>query len=313
MDIIIHNQNIGKRVDMFLTEFLKNRSLTRTIVQEYFQEGCLINGKKCKRNYKLKKDDVVKINFDYWDKIKQDLDLSKEIVPQEKDLDIRYEDKDIIVIFKPKGMVIHPGVNNTKNTLANYLRYYLESKGQYDGLMDRCGIVHRLDKGVSGLVVVAKNKKAQEFLRGQFKDRSIIKIYLAELEEFKNVDQKFKAQEYLKGLDIELKPWKKWQKVEGYIGRSRKNRYKMEFRRYQFKGSKYALSYMSFSGKYVLIKIETGRMHQIRSTLEYLGYSIKGDNLYGKSKENGGSIILEAVLLSFIKTDGERITLKTYE
>jgi len=95
--------------------------------------------------------------------------------------------------------------------------------------------------------------------------------------------------------------------VEGYIGRDRVNRYKMEFRTYEFMGSKYALSYVLFSGNQALIKIDTGRMHQIRATLKYLGYHIKGDKLYGNGV--GDSIMLESVLLSFTKQDGERLTL----
>ncbi len=173
--------------------------------------------------------------------------------------------------------------------------------------MDRCGIVHRLDKGVSGLIVVAKNKGSQEYLKSQFKDNSVIKIYRAELEESKNVEQNLDIKKYLKELNIELQPWKSWEKMEGYIGRSSVNRYKMEFKKYEFGGSKYALSYIKFFGKEVLIKIDTGRMHQIRSTLEYLGFHIKGDSLYGKSSDGNEMIMLESVLLSFLNIDGKRL------
>jgi 23S rRNA-/tRNA-specific pseudouridylate synthase len=139
---------------------------------------------------------------------------------------------------------MHPGVGNKKGTLANYVRYYLESKGEYDNLVDRAGIVHRLDKGVSGLVVVGKNKKAQEFLKREFKNRRVIKVYHAELEEYTNIEQKFDLKEYVEEMNIKMKPWKEWEKVEGYIGRSKIDRYKMEFKGYEFPGSKYALSYI---------------------------------------------------------------------
>ena len=307
MEIHIEKSNINKRVDTLLSEILKEKSLTRNIVQRYLEKGCTVNGKRCKRSYKFKEGDILNIDEEYWDNVKKDLDLSDEILPQKGQLDIRYEDENLIVLYKPKGLVVHPGVGNREGTLANFLREYLESKGEYDTLMDRCGIVHRLDKGVSGLIVVAKNKDSQEYLKSQFKDNSVIKIYRAELEESKNVEQDLDIEKYLKELNIELQPWKSWEKMEGYIGRSSVNRYKMEFKKYEFGGSKYALSYIKFFGKEVLIKIDTGRMHQIRSTLEYLGFHIKGDSLYGKSSDGNEMIMLESVLLSFLNIDGKRL------
>ena len=307
MEIHIEKSNINKRVDTLLSEILKEKSLTRNIVQRYLEKGCTVNGRRCKRSYKFKEGDILNIDEEYWDNVKKDLDLSDEILPQKGQLDIRYEDENLIVLYKPKGLVVHPGVGNREGTLANFLREYLESKGEYDTLMDRCGIVHRLDKGVSGLIVVAKNKGSQEYLKSQFKDNSVIKIYRAELEESKNVEQDLDIEKYLKELNIELQPWKSWEKMEGYIGRSSVNRYKMEFKKYEFGGSKYALSYIKFFGKEVLIKIDTGRMHQIRSTLEYLGFHIKGDSLYGKSSDGNEMIMLESVLLSFLNIDGKRL------
>ena len=307
MNINIQEKNIGVRVDILISEILREKSLTRNIIQRYIEKGCTVNGKRCKRSYKLKEGDILEIDEKYWDTVKRDLDLSNEILPQKGNLDIRYEDDNLIVLYKSKGLVVHPGVGNRDNTLANFLREYLESKGEYDTLLDRCGIVHRLDKGVSGLMVVAKNKGSQDFLKGQFKDGSVIKIYRAELEESKDIEHNLDIKKYLKELNIELQPWKSWEKMEGYIGRSSVNRYKMEFKKYEFSGSKYALSYIKFFGKEVLIKIDTGRMHQIRSTLEYLGYHIKGDCLYGNGKEGNDMIMLESVLLSFLNIDGKRL------
>lgn len=308
MNIEIKDNNVGKRVDSLVSEILKEQSLTRSIVQKYIEKGCTVNDKECKRSYKLKEGDILSIDEKYWYTIKHNLDLSKEILPQKGNLDIRYEDENIIVLYKPKGLVVHPGVGNREGTLANYLRYYLDSKQIYDTLMDRCGIVHRLDKGVSGLMVVAKNKENQEYLKTQFQDNLVIKIYKAQLDESKNIEQNLNINKYLKELSIELQPWKEWEKVKGYIGRSSVNRYKMEFRRYEFVGSKHALSYVKFFGNDALIKIETGRMHQIRSTLEYLGYHIKGDSVYGKNIENSNNIMLESVLLSFEDINKKRLT-----
>ncbi len=310
METQILSDEQGIRVDIKVLHILKEQygfELTRTVVQEYFQGGCKVNGKPCKRSYRLKEGDLIYVDQEYWQGIYRGLDLSKEIKAQKGTLDIRYEDDELMVLYKPKGLVVHPGVGNKENTLANYLREYLESRNSYDSLMDRSGIVHRLDKGVSGLMVVAKNKETQEYLKTLFQNKDVVKIYHAYLEESKKLEQEISLKKYLKEMNINLQPWKDWLKVEGYIGRSSSNRYRMEFKTYEFDGSKYALSYIFFSGDEALIKIETGRMHQIRCTLKHLGYHIKGDSLYGKG--SGNEIMLESVLLSFKKRDGEILTL----
>lgn len=309
MEIVIKEQYVGERLDTVVSKLIKERDLSRNIIQRYLKEGCSVNGKECKQSYKLKQGDILNIDDGYWKKVVGEIDLSTDIKAQKGDLDIRFEDKDLIVLYKPKGLVVHPGVGNRENTLANYLREYLERKGEYDCLMDRAGIVHRLDKGVSGLMVVAKNKKTQEYLKKQFKEREVIKIYRAKLEEGKKFAQEVDLEKYIQEMNTELEPWKEWEKVEGYIGRSSRNRYMMEFKRYQFAGSKYALSYIFFAGEQALIKIDTGRMHQIRATLDYLGYHIQGDKLYGHSDIDSG-IMLESVLLSFLDIKGKRFTFR---
>ena len=323
MEVKIEGSNVGERLDKYLNEYLSKELgifLTRSVVQNSLEKGCLINGNVCKKSYRLKEGDILEIDTEYWNRLREELDLSEEILAQEGKLDIRYEDDDMLVLYKEKGVVVHPGVGNSSNTLANFVRYYLESKGEYDSLMDRSGIVHRLDKGVSGLIVVAKSKESQEYLRGLFKNHEVIKIYHAKVEkigesrisEFKNFEQDVDLKKYLEKLEISFEPWKKWFNMRGYIGRSSKNRYKMEFREYEFGGSKYAQSYVLKSGNEVLVKIETGRMHQIRVSLEYLGLHILGDTLYGVSKgdSTSESIELESVLLSFKSKDGERLTFR---
>lgn len=316
MESVIEDKYIGQRLDSVVHSILEgigNISLTRSLIQNYIEKGCSVNGNICKKAYRFKEGDVIYIDEKYWLDINNKLDLSKEILPQKGDLDIRYEDKELIVLYKQKNLVVHPGVGNSDRTLANFIRYYLESKNEYDGLLDKGGIVHRLDKGVSGLMVVAKNKHTQEYLRGLFKRHEVIKIYHAYLEEsneYKNIDQDLDIEKYLERMNIDIEPWKKWEKVEGYIGRSSRDRYKMEFKRYEFDGSKYALSYVLYSNNQALIKIETGRMHQIRATLKYLGLHIKGDSLYAEGRVNSNSIMLEEVLLSFVKENGNRLTFK---
>ncbi len=309
MGIHIQNENIGERLDIFVFNTLKDKSISRNIVQKYLKQGCLVNGKESKRGYKLKEGDIVSIDEKYWDNLTNTLDLSDEIKPQKGNLDIRYEDNNCIVLYKPKGLVVHPGVGNTQNTLSNYLRYYLESKNEYDVLMDRAGIVHRIDKGVSGLMVVAKNKRMQEYLKSQFKKREVIKIYHAYLEESTNIQQFKEYKKYIQQMDTKLQPWSTWQRVEGYIGRDKLNRKMMDFRSYEFTGSRKAISYFLFSENEVLVKIETGRMHQIRVTLKHMGYHIKGDKVYGKGK--GEEIMLESVLLSFKDMSGKQLTFTT--
>lgn len=306
MKILIESDKVGLRVDTVVSDMLKEKSLTRSIIQRYIGKGCNVNDKGCKKGDRLKLGDTLVIDEKYWQKTKEDIDLSSNIISQKGDLDIRYEDDDLIVLYKPKCLIVHPGVGSRDNTLANFVRFYLENKGAYDPLLDRAGIVHRLDKGVSGLMVIAKNKSIQEYLKKQFSEKKVIKIYHAHLKESNKVEQSIDIKKYLKNLNINLQPWKSWEKVEGYIGRDRVNRYRMEFRTYEFPNSKYALSYILFSNDEALIKIDTGRMHQIRATLKYLGYHIKGDKLYGN--DTGDEIMLESVLLSLVEKDGTRLT-----
>lgn len=319
----IQIQDEGKRLDTFLYEILLNEGftkLTRTLVQKYMDKGCSVNGKSEKKSYKLRVDDFVEIPVQYWEKIEGSVDLSEDIQPEEGELDIRYEDTDLMVIYKPKGIIVHPGVGNTSGTIANFVRDYLEKKGEYDPMVDRCGIVHRLDRGVSGLMVIAKRKESQEYLKSQFQERKVVKIYHAFVEKYKEsgvpsfeeFEQVVEIKEVLENMDISFEPWKKWYEVRGYIGRSTKNKYKMEFRPYEFSGSKFAQSYILLNTNEALIKIETGRMHQIRASLEYLGFHIQGDNLYGRSSSNvvSNNIELESVLLSFKDMKGNTLIFK---
>ena len=323
MERKVKDREIGVRLDSVVFEMLSKEyelPLTRTIVQSNLSEGCKVNGEVCKKSYKLRDSDTLNLDLEVWKEIRSSMDLSEEILGEKGELDIRYEDEDLLVIYKEKGTVVHPGVGNIGNTLANHIRYYLEQKGEYDCLMDRCGIVHRLDKGVSGLMVVAKSKESQGYLKALFQNHEVIKIYhayvkemgMCKLELFKESEQEIDLKKYVKEMNISFEPWKSWFNMRGYIGRSSKNRYKMEFKQYEFGGSKFAESYILKSKDQVLVKIETGRMHQIRVSLEYLGLNILGDTLYGSngSKNQSESIMLESVLLSFVKQNGERLTLK---
>ena len=302
----------GQRIDKCLVDILKNFDIkipSRSLLQQLIGEKVLVNGGIVKRSYKLKERDVLEIDKEAFQSALEKIDLSISIVPQKKELEIVYEDSNYIVLNKEKGMVVHPGVGNSKGTLANYIRGYLEGKQEYDPLVDRAGIVHRLDKGVSGLMVVAKKKEMQEFLKKQFQNHEVEKIYRMETKKFKESEldmleivDRFSLED---GVDID----KRWLTVKGYIGRSRSNRIRMEFKSYEFGGSKFAVSHFLRIGEDTfLVKIDTGRMHQIRATLFYLGRYITGDSLYtpGSRVFTPDSINLESIYLSFKDPCGEK-------
>lgn len=310
MDINIDSNYQGKRVDKVVESKLRDLGYaqsTRSMIKPHIDKATLVNNETVKPSYKLKQGDVLNIDEEYWKEFFLKIDNSSHIYPQKGDLDIIYEDEYLIVLFKPKGLVVHPGVGNSKDTLANYLKQYFQETNSLDSSMDRVGIVHRLDKGVSGVMVVAKNKEVQNKLKEQFANRVVRKIYLANVESFKSselhIDKEYDLEEILEIAKDDNLNLDNWFKASGYIGRNRSNRFKMEFKLYEFGGSKRALSYiLPISKDSMLIKIETGRMHQIRATLFYYGYHIIGDKLYspGSREVVSEEIMLQSIYLSFI-------------
>jgi len=302
----------GERIDKGLVDILQDFNIhipSRSFLKDLIGEKVRVNGEIVKRSYKLKEGDILEINTEAFENVLEDIDLSVSVVPQKRELEIIYENSNYIVLNKEKGMVVHPGTGNRKDTLANYIRGYLEEKQEYDTLVDRAGIVHRLDKGVSGLMVVAKNKKAQEFLKKQFQDHKVEKIYRARTKTFKKseLDMLKIVKDF--SLEGELDIDGRWLKVKGYVGRSRNNRIRMEFKPYEFGGSKLAVSHCLRTGENIfLIKIDTGRMHQIRATLSYFGRYIIGDSLYtpGSRIFTPDSIDLESIYLAFQDLSGEK-------
>lgn len=309
MKVIIDSKDQGQRVDKFVELKLKDMGfdqVTRSMIKEDIPDGATVNKQEANPSYKLKIGDEVNIEREYWNDFFKNKDLSEKIIPQKGKLNILYEDDYLIVLVKPKGVVVHPGVGNRTNTLANYIKYYLQEKNEFDINMDRAGIVHRLDKGVSGIMVVAKSKLVQEKLKKQFAKREVEKIYLANVERYKPSElSSFERRDLDKVLaDVEKNEmeYDEWFKAKGYIGRDHTNRYKMAFKLYEFGGSKAATSYiLPVEENKLLIKIVTGRMHQIRATLYYYGYYIKGDTLYkpGNRKGSSDEIMLKSIYLSF--------------
>ena len=165
--MIISEENVGKRIDKYLSE---NLDYSRTIIQKMIDnENIKVNDKKTKASYKLELNDKIIVD----DNFKEETD----ILPENIKLDIVYEDNDLMIINKPSGMVVHPGNGNQEHTLVNALMGYTTNLS--DGSKARPGIVHRIDKDTSGLMVVAKNNKAHELLAEALKNKDIYRYYTA--------------------------------------------------------------------------------------------------------------------------------------
>ncbi len=277
--ILSSPSDIGKRIDIFLSEKLKE--VTRSNIKK------LINLKKVTVNSviveaqskKIKKQDVIKINY-------QEEKINK-ILPSNKPIDIIFEDKDLIIVNKPQGMVVHPGAGNKKDTLVNILVGTYKKKLSNLGGSSRPGIVHRIDKDTSGLLVVAKNNLTHSGLGKQFSDHTIKRKYIA----------------LIWGV---LRPLKGT--IKTFIRRSQKNRQLMAAD--EFKGKKAITKYSIlkvFNKKnipkisLIEFELETGRTHQIRVHMIYKGTSILGDQKYRKKNIKFRKIdkIFERILNSF--------------
>lgn len=322
----LENVKINTRVDLQLANYLKSEKrvlLSRSVLQDNWEGLLTVNGASVKPSYRIKEGDVVEVNMEKVGEVEESLQYSTDIKAQKSDLDVVFEDNNYLIVDKPKGMVVHPGVGNVDGTLANYVKGYLEEKNEFNNSVTRAGIVHRLDKPVSGLIVFAKNPESQNSLQKQFQEHTVKKIYLATVESGKArkdfekffVGKKDVSREISVLEENEFSFDQSWFKAEGYIGRSSQNRVKMEFKRYKSGNLKHAISYIKPVGdSKVLVVIKTGRMHQIRATLAYLGSSIVGDTLYGAATSTTmpDNIELESIYLSFKDLEGNDITISKY-
>ena len=247
------------RLDAYISS--KKTNLSRTNIQRLIEEGnVLVNGQKKKISYKVQIGDNIEINIPE----AKETSIKAENIPVE----VVYEDNDIIVVNKPKGMVVHPANGNPDGTLVNAIMAMC--KGSLSGIGGeiRPGIVHRLDKDTSGLLIVAKNDLAHINMSNQIKDRQVKKIYIA----------------LVKGNINENEAT-----INIPIGRSTKDRKKMAVR----KDGKEAITHFKVLKRYknytlLEVKIDTGRTHQIRVHMAEIGHPVVGDMVYSKGKNEFG-------------------------
>lgn len=250
--------DIGQRIDTVVAEREKiSRSAAAKLVES---EMVLVNSKSIAKNYKVREGDNIEVYHP---------DVAEcEVVPQNIPIDILYEDSDIIVVNKESGMVVHPAAGNPDGTLVNALLYHCGDSLSGVGGVARPGIVHRIDKDTSGLLVVAKNDASHLFLSEQLKNHSIFRIYRA----------------IVVGNLKELSGT-----VNEPIGRHPVDRKKMAVIKNEDYTSREAITHYRvlkrFNGfDYVECRLETGRTHQIRVHMAYLGHPLLGDEVYGGNK-----------------------------
>jgi len=256
-EIILECDTDAVRIDSWLSSSLEDYS--RSYIQKLCQDGnVFVNGAQAKSNLKLKSGDKIVVNVPE----PEILNVVAEDIP----LDIVYEDEYIIVINKPKGMVVHPAAGNYTGTLVNALMKYCgDSLSDINGVI-RPGIVHRIDKDTSGLLVVAKNNKAHEILSKKLKTHDIKREYIALVE----------------GIIYENNG-----KIDAPIGRHPLDRKKMSV---NLTNGRDAITHFKVlerfpTATYLELKLETGRTHQIRVHLSYIDHPIIGDVVYGRKKQ----------------------------
>ncbi len=283
---VVENEDINKRIDVFLNEELEDMS--RSALQKLIEKGNItVNGKNINKNYKLRENDSIYVE------IPEPVELN--IEPENIPLEILFEDDDLIVVNKPQNMVVHPAPGHYSGTLVNGLMYHCGNNlSGINGVM-RPGIVHRIDKDTSGVLVIAKSDLAHRELSRQLAEHSMKRIYNAIV--YNNIKND-------EGT------------VSTNIGRSQNDRKKMAV---LDKGGRHAVTHykvLERMGKFNLVELqlETGRTHQIRVHMAHIGHPLLGDPVYGPKKQifNLEGQVLHAKTLGFIHPrTGEYIEFET--
>ena len=269
--IIVDEDTTKKRIDTYLSE---KEEYSRMAIQRLINDGkIIVNGKKIKASYKVQNGDKIKIE----EEKPKEIELKAQNIP----LEVLYEDNDIIVVNKPKGMVVHPANGNPDGTLVNAIMAICKDSLSGIGGEIRPGIVHRLDKNTSGAIIIAKNDKAHIALSNQLKNHEIKKTYIA----------------LVRGIVKESNAT-----INMPIARSKNDRKKMAVD----KNGKEAITHFKVLKRFdkctlLEVNIETGRTHQIRVHLSHIGYPIIGDDVYsnGKNRWNVKGQCLHAKSLDF--------------
>lgn len=270
----IETEDVNKRVDVFLNEEMED--VSRSALQKNIEKGNItVNGEKISKNYKLRIGDIVEAELPPPENI--------DIVPEDIPLDIMYEDDDLIVINKPQNMVVHPAPGHYTGTLVNALMFHCgDNLSGINGVL-RPGIVHRIDKDTSGVLVIAKSDLAHKGLSEQLAEHSMKRVYNAIVYNSFNEES---------GT------------VDRNIDRSKNDRKKMAV---VMQGGRNAVTHYKVIeklGKYtwVELQLETGRTHQIRVHMSYIGHPLLGDPVYGPKKcpFNLNGQVLHAKVLGFI-------------
>ncbi len=264
LKIIVDKGQSLLRIDKFLMHRIENASRNR-IQNAIDAENVLVNGKAIKSSYKVKPKDEISIVLPHPPR-------DNEVYPENIPIEIAYEDDDVILVNKVAGMVVHPGYGNWSGTLVNALVFHFNQLPQLPGNEGRPGLVHRIDKDTSGLLLISKNEKAMTYLAKQFYDHSITRQYLA-----------------LVWGDLAEDG-----KVSGYIGRSAKDRKVMDVYDDEEKG-KWSVTHYKVLERFnyvtlVQCELETGRTHQIRAHMRHLGHPLFNDASYGGDKIRKGTI-----------------------
>lgn len=243
----------NERIDTYLAKIL---DISRSKASKMLENHVLVNGNKVKNSYNVKREDKIEVRPFQEDNL--------EALPEKMDLDIVYEDDDVIVVNKANGVVVHPAIGNTHHTLVNGLLYHSKQLSSRNGEF-RPGIVHRIDAYTTGLLMVAKNDKAHDILSKQLSDKTTHRKYIA--------------------LVWGVIP-NETGTIDAPIGRDEKDRKKMNVTSLN---SKEAVTHFKVLKRYknatlIELQLETGRTHQIRVHMNYIGYPIVNDPVYGKRK-----------------------------